>query len=79
MGGWMERRTDNMKTVYPPQTQFAGGKMTDSLPWISWRNDMKMYKQTKSTLTYFRSASWSLLQSKYMLMILVAMNTPKTQ
>ena len=24
---WMDGRTDNMKTVYPPQTQFAGSKM----------------------------------------------------
>ena len=26
-GGWMDQRTDNVKTVYPlpPQTQFAGG------------------------------------------------------
>ena len=23
--GWTDRRTDNVKTVYPPQTKFAGG------------------------------------------------------
>ena len=22
--GWMDGRTDNVKTVYPPQTKFAG-------------------------------------------------------
>ena len=23
--GWTDARTDNVKTVYPPQTKFAGG------------------------------------------------------
>ena len=23
--GWTHARTDNMKTIYPPQTKFAGG------------------------------------------------------
>ena len=23
--GWTDGRTDNLKTVYPPQTKFAGG------------------------------------------------------
>ena len=26
--GWTHARTDNMKTVYPPQTKFAGGIIT---------------------------------------------------
>ena len=26
--GWKYRRTDNVKTVYPPQTKFAGGIKT---------------------------------------------------
>ena len=26
--GWTHTRTDNVKTVYPPQTKFAGGKQS---------------------------------------------------
>ena len=29
--GWTDARTDNVKTVYPPQTKFAGGIKTGFL------------------------------------------------
>ena len=37
--GRMHGRTDNVKTVYPPQTKFAGGII------ISWSISMKVWDQ----------------------------------
>ena len=43
MDGRMDRRTDNVKTVYPLQTKFAGGINTGTnyyylLPYPTWQS-----------------------------------------
>ena len=40
--GWTDARTDNVKTVYPPQTKFAGG--------ITRRKNPLVYKGVSLTL-----------------------------
>ena len=35
--GWMDARMDNLKTVYPPQTKFAGGINIRLREWTSFK------------------------------------------
>ena len=49
-GGRTQGRTDNVKTVYPPQTKFAGGIIIDSSKQSYFFINPK--KPSKVTLTF---------------------------
>ena len=42
--GWTDARTDNVKTVYPPQTKFAGGGIISRIMCLNSR-DSQTFRQ----------------------------------